>query len=200
MSRPLTAAAGSSADWARVMPEAWKKGVENRPARSVPLLWAYTPLLAFTVAHYLVSLRVNGFTRDFDIAQADWRFALWPDSSKTVRIIEPHVNSRGRYLGSTPEAPLYSFREKTTHRQWQSVFGMEYTDGKGEYSAGDAAYRAALRDGAFDLIVLDGLTDPRVDDVIAGAVRGNPHYRLLANLPFRNSAGTGEYRIRVKTS
>ncbi|MFE4048533.1 glycosyltransferase family 39 protein [Streptomyces sp. YIM B13518] len=134
------------------------------------------------------------------IAQADWRFALWPDSSKMVRVIEPHVNSRGRYLGSTPEVPLYYFREKTTHRQWQSVFGMEYTDGKGEYSAGDAAYRAALRDGAFDLIVLDGLTNPRVDDVIAGAVRGNPHYRLLANLPFRNSAGTGEYRIWVKTS
>ncbi|MEZ3177430.1 glycosyltransferase family 39 protein [Streptomyces pimonensis] len=134
------------------------------------------------------------------IAQADWRFALWPDSSRMVRTVEPHMNSTDRYLASTPEVPLYYFRERTTHRQWQSVFGMEYTDGKGTYFAGDAAYRAALRDGEFDLIVLDGLTNPRVDDVVADAVRGNPHYRLLADLPFRNSAGTGEYRIWIRIS
>ncbi|MGW4021715.1 glycosyltransferase family 39 protein [Streptomyces sp. NPDC005009] len=134
------------------------------------------------------------------ITQADWRFALWPDSSKMVRAIEPYMNSQGHYLSSTPEVPLYYFREETTHRQWQSVFGMEYTDEKGKYLSGDDAYRAALRDGEFDLIVLDGLTNPRVDDIVAEAVRGNPHYRLLANLPFRNSAGTSEYRIWIKTS
>ncbi|MFI7388072.1 glycosyltransferase family 2 protein [Streptomyces sp. NPDC049813] len=36
-------------------------------ARSAPVLWAYAPLLVFTVVYYLVSLRVNGATRDFDI-------------------------------------------------------------------------------------------------------------------------------------
>ncbi|UPZ30800.1 glycosyltransferase family 39 protein [Streptomyces sp. LRE541] len=134
------------------------------------------------------------------ISQADWRFGVWPDSSKMIRTIQSHVNDKGHYLSSTPEVPVYYLREKTDHSQWQSVFGMEYKAKKGKYHTGDEAYRAALRDGEFDLIVLDGITNPRVDDVIAGAVKGNPHYRLLADVPWRNSSGTGTYRIWIKTS
>lgn len=134
------------------------------------------------------------------ISQADWRFGVWPDSSKMIRVVDSHVNRKGHYLASTPEVPVYYLRDKTSHRQWQGVFAMEYTDKKGRYRSGDAAYRAALRDGEFDLIVLDGLTNPRVDAVVANAVKGNPHYRLLADLPFRNSSGTGHYRIWIKTS
>ncbi|MFF4210625.1 glycosyltransferase family 39 protein [Streptomyces sp. NPDC001796] len=134
------------------------------------------------------------------ISQADWRFGVWPDSSKMIAAIDSHVNRKGHYLSSTPEVPVYYLRDKTSHRQWQSVFGMQYTDKRGKYHTGDEAYRAALRDGEFDLIVLDGLTNPRVDAVIAKAVQGNAHYRLLADLPFRNSSGTGHYRIWIRTS
>ncbi|KUM74894.1 glycosyltransferase family 39 protein [Streptomyces curacoi] len=134
------------------------------------------------------------------ISQADWRFGVWPDSSKMIRTIDSHVDAKGHYLASTPEVPVYYLRDRTTHRQWQGVFGMEYTDEKGKYRTGDDAYRAALREGEFDLIVLDGLTNPRADDVIAAAVKGNPHYRLLGEVPFRNSSGTGTYRIWIKTS
>jgi hypothetical protein len=134
------------------------------------------------------------------ISQADWRYGVWPDSSKMVQVIDSHVDRKGHYLASTPEVPVYYLRDKTTHRQWQGVFALEYTDRKGTYHSGDEAYRAALRDGEFDLIVLDGLTNPRVDAVVADAIKGNPHYRLLADLPFRNSSGTGHYRIWTRTS
>ncbi|MCZ0203982.1 glycosyltransferase family 39 protein [Streptomyces sp. UMAF16] len=134
------------------------------------------------------------------ISQADWRFGVWPDSSKMIQVVDSHVDREGHYLASTPEVPVYYLRDKTTHRQWQGVFALEYTDKKGTYHQGDEAYRAALRDGEFDLIVLDGLTNPRVDAVVVDAVKGNPHYRLLAYLPFRNSSGTGHYRIWTKTS
>lgn len=134
------------------------------------------------------------------IQQADWRFGVWPDSSRMIRTIDSHVNSKGHYLASTPEVPVYYLREKTTHRQWQGVFALEYTDEKGKYHSGDDAYRAALREGEFDLIVLDGLTNPRVDDVVAAAVKGNSHYRFLGKVPFSNSSGTGTYRIWIKTS
>lgn len=133
------------------------------------------------------------------IAQSEWRFGVWPDSTKMIAAIDSYVGPEGHYLSSTPEVPVYYLRDKTTQRQWASVFGMEYRDEKGTYHTGDAAYRAALREGEFDLIVLDGHTNPRVDDLVTDAVRGNPHYRLLANLPFRNSSGTGEYRIWIKT-
>ncbi|MFI7388074.1 ArnT family glycosyltransferase [Streptomyces sp. NPDC049813] len=134
------------------------------------------------------------------IQQAEWRFGLWPDSTRMIRTISPYVNSEGHYLSSTPEVPVYYLRAQSSHRQWQSVFGMEYTDAKGTYHAGDEAYRSAVRDGEFDLIVLDGLTNPRVDDIVATAVAGNAHYRLLGRLPFANSGGTGAYRIWVKVA
>ena len=35
---------------------------------------------------------------------------------------------------------------------------------------------------------------------IAAALQGNPRYRLLAELPFKNSSGTGRYRIWIKTA
>jgi cellulose synthase (UDP-forming) len=44
---------------------------------------AYVPFLAFTVGYYLISLRVNGFTRDFDWRRHErfvrsWRPAVIP--------------------------------------------------------------------------------------------------------------------------
>ncbi|MFJ4948750.1 glycosyltransferase family 39 protein [Streptomyces sp. NPDC088760] len=134
------------------------------------------------------------------ISQADWRFGVWPDSAKMIRVIDSHVDRTGHYMASTPEVPVYYLRGKTSQRQWQGAFAMEYTDKKGRQHSGDAGYRAALRDGEYDLVVLDGLTNPRVDTVVADALKGNAHYRLLADLPFRNSSGTGHYRIWVKTS
>ncbi|MFJ9632156.1 ArnT family glycosyltransferase [Streptomyces sp. NPDC101175] len=134
------------------------------------------------------------------IQQADRRFDIWPNSSKMIAAIQSHVDSKGTYLASTPEVPVYYLREKSTHRQWHSLFGMEYKDAKGKYYSGDQAYKEAVKDGDFDLIVLDGLTNPRVDDIVAAAVKGNAHYRLLAEIPFRNANGTSEYRIWLKTS
>jgi len=52
-------------------------------ARSSPWLWIYVPLLGFTVVYYLVSLRVNAVTHDFDLRQhqalvRSWRPARYP--------------------------------------------------------------------------------------------------------------------------
>lgn len=40
-----------------------------RLARSTPWLWAYLPLLGFGVLYYLISLRVNAFSRDFNVRE-----------------------------------------------------------------------------------------------------------------------------------
>ena len=39
-----------------------------RLANASPWFWCYVPFLFFTIAYFLVSLWVNGFTRDFDLA------------------------------------------------------------------------------------------------------------------------------------
>ena len=52
-------------------------------AASTPWMWAYMPVLIFTILYYLISLRVNGFTRDFDIKAhkklvREWRPGHYP--------------------------------------------------------------------------------------------------------------------------
>jgi cellulose synthase (UDP-forming) len=54
-----------------------------RLTQSSRWLWLYVPLLAFTVLYYLTSLRVNSFTRDFDLAAhrqlvRSWRPRVYP--------------------------------------------------------------------------------------------------------------------------
>ncbi|MFI6006160.1 glycosyltransferase family 39 protein [Streptomyces sp. NPDC051366] len=129
------------------------------------------------------------------ISQADLRFASWPDSSAMIRTISSHVDRDGNYLSSTPDVPAYYLHGRTTHRQWQSVFGMEYKDRNNTGYTGDEAYRAALRDGEFDLIVLDGITNPRVNDIITEGLEKNPHYRLLSNLPFRTTVSNARSHL-----
>ncbi|MEU1198587.1 glycosyltransferase family 39 protein [Streptomyces sp. NPDC005813] len=153
-----------------------------------------TRLMGAHVRHPHLGIALWTATLCLGISQADWRFGNWPDSSLMIRTISADVNGAGHYLCSAPEVPAYYLRDRTTRRQWQSVFGMEYTDRDHTRHTGDDAYRAALRDGEFDLIVLDGFTNPRVDAVVTDAVRGNPHYRLLAHVPFHGGDATAAYR------
>ncbi|MFI8344007.1 ArnT family glycosyltransferase [Streptomyces sp. NPDC085639] len=134
------------------------------------------------------------------LSQAQWRFATWPDSSALIRTISSQVDGKGRYLSSTPEVPAYYLRSRTTHRQWQGVFGMEYTDRARNRHTGDDAYRAALRDGEFDLVVLDGMTNVRVNDVIANELDTNPKYQPLANLPFRITSNDIRHHLLADAS
>ncbi|MFE9898864.1 ArnT family glycosyltransferase [Streptomyces sp. NPDC005529] len=170
----------------------------------------FTRLAGPHVRHPQLPIALWTATLCLSISQADWRFSNWPDASAMISVISPLVDSKGHYLSSTPEVSVYYLHGKTTHRQWQSVFDMEYTNKNGARSTGDEAYRAALRDGEFDLVVLDGYTNARVNSVITQALKGNPHYRLLANVPFRTSSNNtaslpageynGLYRIWVSNS
>src|SRR4051794_20182731 len=52
-------------------------------AQSTPWMWIYVPLLVFTVVYYLISLRVNALTRDFDMKAhkrlvREWRPEVHP--------------------------------------------------------------------------------------------------------------------------
>ncbi|WP_443066276.1 glycosyltransferase family 2 protein [Streptomyces sp. NBC_01262] len=59
-------------------------------AQSNPLLWLYAPPLVFTVIYYLISLRVNGFTPDFDLKAHKALVRSWrPEVYPTVDVFLP---------------------------------------------------------------------------------------------------------------
>ncbi|MEV4441915.1 glycosyltransferase family 39 protein [Streptomyces sp. NPDC049577] len=130
------------------------------------------------------------------IAQSDWRFGVWPDSTHLVQALRPQVDGKGRYLSSAREVPLYYLRDRTSPGQWTSTSEISYKDPAGTVHTGKDGYRRALADGWFDIVVLDGLhTSTGEDLLIATELRSNPHYRLSATVPFKTSSGTGVYRI-----
>jgi cellulose synthase (UDP-forming) len=61
-----------------------------RLAQSSPWFWAYIPFLFFTIGYFLVSVWVNGFTRDFDLAEH--RRIVWdwvPETYPSVDVFLP---------------------------------------------------------------------------------------------------------------
>lgn len=135
------------------------------------------------------------------VSQSEWRFGLWPDSTPLVKAIEPYMKPKGKYLGATYEVPVYYLRDKTDHSQWTSTYGIGYADKKGVVHHGNEGYRLALKDGYFDLVVLDGIATPELDKYLERQVRESGHYRLVGAIPFKlSSGGSGTYKIWTKTS
>ena len=89
-------------------------------------------------------------------------------------------------------------RDVTGWKQWKSTFGIDYTDKDGERHTGNDGFKAAVREGHFDAIVLSGGVTPEADQAITGALRGNAKYRLLTVLHSTDDYGSTTYRIWVK--
>lgn len=147
--------------------------------------------------HPQLGIMLYVLTLVFGMVQAQYAFSF-PDSREMTAILRTMVDRKGSYLAEEHEVPAYYLRDKTDYEQWQSTFGMDYKDKKGKEYSGPDAYRAAVRDAKFDVIVLRGTVTPEVDQAVMDALRGNPHYRLAAVARFTASRGPGEFRIWVK--
>ena len=131
------------------------------------------------------------------VAQSQWRFNTWPNSTQLIEVLRPWVNPYGHYLADAYEVPQLYLFGPTNPSQWASTYVLFYTTSSGKTLTGPAAYRAAIGDGYFDIIVLDNQTSPGIDQAVRQAVSSSPQYRLLAKLPFTNERGA--YMIWVKT-
>ncbi|NEB78095.1 glycosyltransferase family 39 protein [Streptomyces sp. SID14478] len=133
----------------------------------------------------------------FGMVQAQQAYSF-PDSREMTAVLRGLVDRKGSYLAEEHEVPAYYLRDVTGYAQWQSTFGMDYKDKKGKQHSGPDAYRAAVLDAKFDVIVLRGTVTPDVDTAVTDALRGNSHYRLAAVARFTTSKGDGAFRIWVK--
>ncbi|MEU5534529.1 glycosyltransferase family 39 protein [Streptomyces sp. NPDC020362] len=124
-------------------------------------------------------------------------FTSWPEASRLTTTLRQYVTpGAGHYLASTPSIPAYYLRDITDRTRWTSLGHVRYRDARGTLHHGADGYRRALADGWFDLVVLDGAAAPRMDPVVAAAVRDSGRYRLLGAA--RSSENDGRYRIWVR--
>ncbi|MEU8865864.1 ArnT family glycosyltransferase [Streptomyces umbrinus] len=147
--------------------------------------------------HPQLGIMLYVLTLVFGMVQSQQAYSF-PDSKEMTAILRNMVDRKGTYLAEEHEVPAYYLRDKTDYDQWQSTFGMDYKDKKGKQHSGPDAYRAAVKDAKFDVIVLRGTVTPEVDTAVTDALRGNSHYRLAAVSRFTTSKGDGAFRIWVK--
>ncbi|MEU9979268.1 glycosyltransferase family 39 protein [Streptomyces sp. NPDC051014] len=124
----------------------------------------------------------------------DGWFARYPDTAALSSTIAPYGGATGTYLGVPAAVPAYALRATTPLERWTDCGGP--FDGELDRAVDAAGCAQAVRAGEFNLIVLDRSLGTAVQAAVRAAMRGNPHYRLLAELP----SGKSEYTIWIKTA
>jgi hypothetical protein len=147
--------------------------------------------------HPQLGIMLYVLTLVFGMVQAQQSYSF-PDSSQMTAYLRKVVDHKGRYLAEEQEVPAYYLRDVTGWNQWQNTYFMDYRDRSGKQYSGPAAYRQAVRDGRFDVIVMHGNVTPETYRAVQEGLKGNTHYRLAAVFPYTTSSGESAYRVWVK--
>ncbi|MDI5912841.1 MULTISPECIES: glycosyltransferase family 39 protein [Streptomyces] len=133
----------------------------------------------------------------FGMVQAQRAYSF-PDSTQMTSYLRTVVDKKGSYLAEEQEVPAYYLRDKTNWTQWQNTYFMDYRGKDGKQYTGPDAFRQAVRDGKFDVIVMHGDVSPVTYEAVKEGLKNNSHYRLAAVFPYTTSSGEHAYRIWVK--
>jgi len=170
------------------------------------------PLLGFAITS-LVGLLQNRFIRltwiaalalclltfPMGIRQAQNLYEGWPSSSQLTTFLRPRVQPGvGRYLAEDYDVLRYNLKNETDLWQWSSLDYFVYTDNEKHELSGEAAYKAAIQEGYFDLIELSyGYHTPLAMQIYQSLI-ASKHYDLVARIPIHDSYGSGYYWVWSK--
>jgi Dolichyl-phosphate-mannose-protein mannosyltransferase len=144
---------------------------------------AVAALLAMIVVLPMTYVGVN---------QSNYLFHSWPNSDNLIVDLTTlmRTGTGHHYLVEDYNVPMYYLQDRVPWQEWNSTWYFFY---KGH--TGITAYRQAIREGYFSLIVLDFNATRQLDAQIVSAVQQNAKYRLVAVIRTQNSFGAGNYTI-----
>jgi hypothetical protein len=165
------------------------------------------PLAGYTVARlsgyrrtvgnrWLAALAICLMTFNFGLGQAQNFYSEWPNAENLVRLMRTQVRpGGGRILAEVSEVTRYYLWDVVESWQWNQLYWFYYRDESGQELYGTDAYKAALREGYFSMVVLsystNVVTAMEIDDVLHDGDR----YELLAELPYITKWGPGTYYV-----
>lgn len=151
-----------------------------RLSQANPWFWAYVPFLIFTIGYYLISLRVNGLTRDFDWRRhkrmvRSWRPAVYPSVDVFLPVCgEPievlhntwtHVQRLARRYPGPVAVYVLDDSASPELAAMAADFGFRYGSrpNRGWYKkAGNLHYGFGVSGGEY-ILILDADFAPRAD-------------------------------------
>jgi hypothetical protein len=162
---------------------AWLSGMVGRTAwQAVP-----TSLAVATVAGLAIIGR----------AQAADFFQVWPDSTAVVADLATLTRAHpGNYLAEDFDVPAYYLEDSIPWQRWFNTWYFAYTvPGPNHMITGPPAYRAAIEDHYFSLIILDFGDTASMDKRITQYIRDSGDYHVIGEAPYWDKFGSGQFTI-----
>jgi hypothetical protein len=142
---------------------------------------------------WLVTLSVCLLVFSLGIGQAQSLFSEWPNSARLIRVMLTQVRPSGRILAEESEVPRYYLQDIVAFWQWNQLYWFYYTDRHGKQLSGVEAYRAAIAEGYFDLVLLRYGPNVDVAHAIDEGLKDPTRYELIAKIPYNTAFGPGNY-------
>ncbi|MDT3444639.1 MULTISPECIES: glycosyltransferase family 39 protein [unclassified Pseudofrankia] len=112
-------------------------------------------------------------------------FGQWADSRPLVAFLRTQVgNPSDHYLVEESEVPRYYLEDRTASGQWDNTYYLYYVDPRTKAAIpGVGAYRAALTDRYFEIVVLRYGPTAALDRQIRDILDDTTRYRQIAQVP-----------------
>jgi len=150
---------------------------------------------------WLVSLAVCLVVFGVGLHQAQGYFSEWSNSNQAIHVMRTQVRpNAGRVLSEESEVERYYMQDIVAFWQWNHLNWFQYTDAQGTTMTGEPAYKAAIADGYFDLVVLRYGANAAMANAIDGGLRDGTRYEPIAKIPTHTQFGDGYYWIWRKRS
>ncbi len=170
------------------------------------------PLVGFAIASFVgfwrkrfvrlswvTALVLCLLTLPLGLQQARNLYEGWPSSTQLTTFLRPRVHQGiGHYLAEDFDVLRYYMKNETGLWQWSSLDYFVYTDKENHNLSGEAAYKAAIQEGYFDLIELSYGYHTPLAMQISQDMTASKHYDLISRIPIHNSYGYGYYWVWSK--
>ncbi len=129
--------------------------------------------------------------------QAGNFFQVWPNTTKVAVVLRSLTRAHpGNYLSEDYDVPAYYLEDSVPWDRWSNTWYFAYTKpGTSVHLIGPAAYRAAIKNHYFSLIILDFGDTAAVDKIITRDIRTFANYHVIAEAPYWDKFGTGQFTV-----
>lgn len=135
--------------------------------------------------------------------QAQELFTDWPNSAALVQTLRTQVHENDNLLAEEPHVLQYYLQDRVSPRQWHDLYWFEYTNRSGQDLVGKQAYRAAIAEKYFRVVIFYYGHHPATEHNEHGAfpqevdqgLKSGVGYELVAKQPFHVHQEAGTYWI-----
>jgi 4-amino-4-deoxy-L-arabinose transferase-like glycosyltransferase len=131
----------------------------------------------------------------------------WANSTQMTALMRPLIREYpGRYLVEDYDVFGYYLRKQVPWQAWLNTWYFTYQGKTARVTAvgtqdvtGLAAYDGAIKNGYFSLIALNFGDTAAIDERITADIRRYGGYRIVAELPYSDAHGVGQYTVWART-